>query len=453
MRAAASLRLRLALWLGSGLAVLWLATALVTATLMRGEMDRVFDSSLQEAAERLLPLAVNDLLGRDDDEDGDEEGPRTLGTPAPHDEFLTYVLRDPAGRVLLQSHSVDVATFPPWAGAGFATTATHRLYGLAALSDTVRLTVAEPLAHRARIAREGLWVLLLPLLVVVPVAVGAIWFALRAGLAPLDRWRRRLALRGARDLAPVAADDLPVELAPVAATLNDLLARLAAAFEAERSFAANAAHELRTPLAGAVAQVQRLRAETADPAARHRADGIEAALKRLMRVSERLMQLARAEGASLRRDTPADLRPVMHLLVDEQARHAGRIRLHLPEAPVLSDLDPDALAIVLRNLIDNALRHGDPAGAVDVELTAGGVLRVDNDGPVVPPEALARLATRFTRGGEAQDGSGLGLAITATIAGRLGARLALSSPRPGSTGGFRAEIGLPCTASGAGAAG
>src|SRR5690606_33694205 len=121
-----------------------------------------------------------------------------------------------------QSHAVDPAGFPPWDGPGFRSTATLRLYNIAALRDTVRLTVAEPLAHRARIAREALWMLLLPLLVVVPLAFAAIWLALRAGLAPLQRWRERLAARGARDLSPVSAGDLPSDLAPVAATLHDV---------------------------------------------------------------------------------------------------------------------------------------------------------------------------------------------------------------------------------------
>src|SRR5690606_24226405 len=249
-----------------------------------------------------------------------------------------------------------------------------------ALQDTVRLTVAEPLAHRARIAREALWMLLLPLLVVVPLAFAAIWLALRAGLAPLQRWRERLAARGARDLSPVSAGDLPSELAPIAATLDALLARLAAAFEAERSFAANAAHELRTPLAGAIAQAQRLRAETADPAARMRADEIEAALKRLLRVSERLMQLARAEGARLRRDDVADLRPAIRILAEERGRGAGRIGLHLPETPVPSGPEPDALASRLRNLIDTALRDGQPETPGEVTLTEAAILRVANDG-------------------------------------------------------------------------
>ena len=146
----------------------------------------------------------------------------------------------------------------PGTGRDFARPRRYRLYSDAALQGTIRITVAEPLAHRASVAREIQMGLGLPLLIVLPVALAAIVLAVRSSLAPLRRFRARLAARGARDLSEVPADDLPTEIGPLAATLNSLLARLREAFEAERSFAANAAHELRTPLAGAIAQAQRL---------------------------------------------------------------------------------------------------------------------------------------------------------------------------------------------------
>ncbi len=284
--------------------------------------------------------------------------------------------------------------------------------------------------------------LVLPLLVVLPLSLLVIVLAVRVSLAPLRRFRDRLAARSGRDLGPVAAENLPTEIAPLADTMNDLLARLSSAFEAERSFAANAAHELRTPVAGAIAQAQRLQAETADPEARARAAGIEATLKRLIRLSERLMQLARAEGGRLRKDEVADLRPIARILTDDLTRMtgAGRISLTLPDAPVLSDLDPDVFAILFRNLVENALRHGAGDEPVDVTLTPDGVLTVANDGPVIAPETLARLTDRFERAGAASEGSGLGLAIVAAIARRSGGALSLSSPRPGRTSGFEARF-------------
>ena len=442
MRLPRSLQGRLALSLGILLTAMWIAAAWVTSAILRHEMDEVFDSALQETAQRLLPLAVVDIVGRE------EEGvTQRLAVIREHEEFFTYIVRDDAGRILLQSHSADPADFPAWDGIGFHQTATHRLFSDEALQGTVRITVAEPLDHRAAVAREIQMGLGLPLLALVPLTLLGIALGTRASLAPVRRFRERLAARTARDLSPVPSADIPSELAPVADTLNGLLERLKAAFEAERSFAANAAHELRTPLAGAIAQVQRLKAETGDPKAEARAGEIEATLKRLTRFSERLMQLARAEGARLRADTVSDTRTVVHVVVEDLARQAapGRISLSLPDQAVMSDLDPDALGILARNLVENALRHGSDVEPVDVTLGADGTLRVANAGPVVPPETLSRLTARFERGGANRDGSGLGLAIVAAIAGRIGSRLLLASPRPGRADGFEASVALPVT--------
>lgn len=440
MRGPRSLQARLGLSLGLLLAVLWIAVASVTMLMLRDEMDEVFDAALQEMAQRLLPVAVVDIVGR-------EEAGMTqrLAAIREHEEYFTYIVRDGAGRILLQSHRADPAVFPDYDGSGFRQTATHRLYNESALRDSIRISVAEPLAHRERVAREIQWALGLPILVVVPIALVAVVIALRLSLAPLRRFRDRLAARHGRDLSPVPMHDLPAEIAPVADTINALLARLKAAFEAERSFAANAAHELRTPLAGAIAQIQRLQAETGDDATLQRARDIEATLKRLTRLSERLMQLARAEGGRLRMDRPSDLRPVARVMAEDIGRSVGhgRIALSLPDRPVLSDLDPDAFGILCRNLIDNALRHGAPGTSVAVTLSADGTFSVANDGPVVPAETLARLTGRFERANTTGGGSGLGLAIVQAIAERSGSRLLLKSPRSGEMSGFEAIVTLP----------
>lgn len=440
MRGTRSLHARLALSLGLVLTALWLAAAWATAVVLQHEMDEVFDSALQETAQRLLPLAVVDILGRDE---GD--APQRLAAIRDHDEFFTYVLRDGQDRILLQSHAADPAAFPPYDGPGFRWTETHRLFNDEALQGSLRITVAEPRAHRLAVARETQMVLGLPVLVVIPLALLAILLAVRGALGPLRRFRDGLDARDARDLSPVQTTDLPAEIVPMAETLNAVLDRLKAAFDAERSFAAHAAHELRTPLAGAIAQAQRLRVETSDPAAAQRAAGIEAALKRLTRMAERLLQLARAEGGPLRLDHHADLRPVARLIVGDlrQAFPLGQIALHLPPDPVMSDLDPDAFGILCRNLVENALRHGAEGGQIEVVLRPDGRFSVANDGPVVPAEALGDLVRRFQRGDGAGEGSGLGLAIVAAMADRIGASLVLHSPRPGATTGFEAALVLP----------
>ena len=440
MRLPRSLQARLGLTLGVLLTLLWILAASLTAVILRGEMDEIFDSALQETAQRILPLAVVEIVGRDDD-----GVTQRLAAIREHDEFFTYVVRDRQGRILLQSHDADPGAFPAYDGTGFRETATHRLYNDDALQGTVSITVAEPLDYRARVARDIQFGLGLPLLVVIPVALLAIVLGVRASLAPLRRFRARLESRHARDLSPVPADDIFSEIVPIAATLNGLLQRLNATFEAERSFASNAAHELRTPLAGAIAQAQRLRSETSDPAAEARAADIETTLKKLTRLSERLMQLARAEGGRLRLDRTSDLRIVAQVVIADMARATGaqRIELTLADAPVPSDLDPDAFAILCRNLVENALRHGSQDEPVEVSLAEDGTLCVANAGLVVPEESLARLTNRFERAGASTGGSGLGLAIVAAIADRIGSRVVLTSPRPGRSSGFEACVAIP----------
>lgn len=434
---AASIRIRTAVALSLIVTALWLVTAALTAALVSDEMDEVFDSALQETGQRILQLAVVDVLNRE------EAGlTRRVTGLAAHEEHFTYVVRDRTGALLLTSHRAETADFPLFETAGFHDANGLRFYQEAAVSGTVILTIAEPLSHRREVGIEMAVALALPLLVTVPLSLVAIFYGLGFGLRPLDRLRDQLARRSADRLTPLAREGLPAELQPVADTVNDLLARLEKSFAAERSFAANAAHELRTPLAGALAQVQRLRQQSTDADTRQRADGVEATLKRLTRLSEKLMQLARAEGARLLVDEPADIGAIVALVAQDfrSDRDLALLRLALPEGAVLSTVDPDAVAIVTRNLIENALRHGGNT-AVTVTLDQFGHLTVDNGGPAIPPEQMRGLTDRFVRGGGGE-GSGLGLAIVQTIAGRIGSTLSLHSPIPGRTDGFRASIGL-----------
>ncbi len=439
MIAPRSLQWRLSLWLGLGMTLLWVATAAVTAQKLRHEMDEVFDSALEETGQRLLPLAVRDVIGRDSDDEPDQ----SVATMREHDEYFTYVVRDAEGRVLLRSHKADLSVFPPFIGMGFANTPTHRIYSDAALQGTVTISVAEPLARRRAVAWQTLLGLALPLGLLVPVSLIGVWAVVRLSMGPLRRFRSDIEVRGAGDLTPISAEGLPSEIQPNALAVNRLLERLSRTLEAERSFTANSAHELRTPVAAALAQTQRLIIETSDKAARDRAREIEAALHRLSRLSEKLMQLARAEGARLRTTEPTDLAAILKMLVGEMAETADgtdRIKLTLPDGSMLSRIDPDAFAILARNLIENALKHGCRQEPVRVALSADGVLCVTNGGPAVAPDLLARLSEPFERGQAQADGAGLGLAIAKTIAAGTGGRIELLSPREGRQDGFEARF-------------
>ncbi|MEQ5800590.1 histidine kinase dimerization/phospho-acceptor domain-containing protein [Halomonas sp. H10-9-1] len=154
---------------------------------------------------------------------------------------------------------------------------------------------------------------------------------------------------------------------------------------------ANSAHELRTPVAAALAQAQRLRHEAPPGPLRDRATRIEEALHALLRLSEKLLQLAKAESGGLLAETPQDVRGVITHVVDELRRtHPARLELSLPgEARIVSSIDPDALAILLRYLVENALKHGCPERPVEVIVSSDGELRVINGGAVVPELVLA----------------------------------------------------------------
>ena len=432
-----SIRFRGALILSLLVTVMWLATAVVTARILTDEMDEVFDSALQETGQRVLELAVIDVLGR-------EEAGLTQHITAldAHDEYFTYIVRDDLGRILLSSHRADPAQFPTFDKTGFHQTDEFRFYQEAAVSGTITLMIAEPIAHRQSVSRELAMGLGLPLLFVIPLSILGIVYSLGIGLRPLGQLRTQLARRDENDLAPLATDTLPVELKPIAGTMNQLFGRLNAAFDAERSFASNAAHELRTPLARAIAQTQRLGQQTKEPETAKRAKEIEGTLKRLTQLSERLMQLARAEGAQLTASVSHDLRVVLKLVVDDlNQSDRARTALTLPDAKVMSEIDPDAIAIVARNLIENALRHGSD-GQATVNVTLDGWLTVENDCAAVPSDTLGALSERFMRGDYASEGSGLGLAIVQKIAERTGSPLQFSSPFPDQTRGFRASIQL-----------
>ena len=441
-----SLQRHLSLGLAAGVTALWLLAAGLAGLVIRHELDEAFDSALQETAQRLLPLVVADILAQ---EAPSAETRRVMAVDQ-HRELLTYLVRDGAGRVVLQSHDADPADFPAEAAAGFRTTPSHRIYGEAAISGTLILEVADPLDHRRQATLEAALVLILPLLALIPLSFLGVWAMVRHLLRPVVALRAEIEARGSGNLSPVQTQTLPEELAPVAEAVNHLIDRLHRALEAERSFTANSAHELRTPLAAGLAQVQRLLAEAPDGPLRQRAEKIETTLHQLSRLSERLMQLARAEGGGLLAETPHDLAALIPLAIEglfSSAAERARIRLSLPPPGLCQTrLDPDALAILLNTLIGNALSHGAEGGEVAVTLTQDGVLQITNRGPIVPPALLAPLKNRVQRGPTPAQGAGLGLAIAEAIVSGIGGRLDLHSPAPGQADGFQATISLPKTA-------
>ncbi len=436
-----SLQSRLGIGLTLGVTLLWLLGVTASGLVAQHEMNEVFDSALEETAQRILPLAVTDILNR-------ENGTGNQTTPAmkDHDEYLTYLVRDQQGNLLLQSHDADPRVFGKLPRERFSNTSTHRIYGAAAVSDTIYLEVAEPLAHRHEAALEAGLALLMPLIFLIPVSLLGIWWIVRLSLRKVVEFQQSIESRGAGDLSPVAGDQLPREFEPIAMAVNRLLERLHRALETERSFTANSAHELRTPLATALAKVQRLKTQLQSDQLKNSVADIEEALRSLSMLSGKLLELAKAEGGGAISQSQRNLVPILEMIVsDFEGQVPGRIILNLPESEVNSFLDPDAFAILVRNLIENALKHGSPKQPVEVSLADNGALMVCNGGNVVPPEQLALLRNRFARSKTDATGSGLGLAIADAIATGAGMTLHLRSPARGRQDGFEAELNVAFT--------
>ena len=438
MRLMRSLRGQLALGLSAILVLLWLAAMLGSVFVVRREMDESFDAALQETAERILPLAVVELIGA-----GELSTAQKILPVAANDEHMTYVVRGADGKVLLYSHDADPTVFDHIRGEGFFTTPAHRVYSRSAVSGQYTIQVAEPLIHRNQAVLETMLAMLVPVGVLLPLSLTGVALGVNRGLRPLTELTQALRRKGADDLVALDLPGLRTELVPIQQAVNRLMARLSRALESERSFAANAAHELRTPIAATLAQTQRLVAESPQGPLRQRAMQVEAELQRLTRLAEKLMQLARAEGGAMLAARPADLLPILQVVLADFAHQApGRIRAQLPQGPLLSRLDPDAFAVLARNLIENALVHGTAAAAITVSLSATGLFSVANDCPAIPPEVLTNLTRRFERAGARSPGSGLGLAIAAGIAHGLGQDLILRSPVTPDRRGFEATVRL-----------
>lgn len=437
------LRRRILLSVLSAVTVAWLAGAVVAALLVKREIDRVFDSSLQEVAQRVLPLAFAEML-ETDRATGRGTAIRAAPPVGEHRERITYVVRDGEGRIRLQSHDADLRAFPENPEDGFATGPSARVYTESAAGRSIRVTTTEMPGRREAALADAVTALAWPLGLALLVALLGVRSAVNAALGPVERFREAVEARSDRDLSPVDVAGLPSELAAGATAVNGLMRRLESALNAERRFVVTASHELRTPMAAALAQTQRLISEVPDGPARARARSVEEALRRLSRLSAKMMETAKAEGGRVLAEEPGDIVPVLRLVLDEMRDLPGftRLDLRMPET-LVSRIDPDAFAIVARNLIENALKHGAADQDIDVVLEADGTLSVTNGGPPLGPEDLARIRRPFQRGATEADGAGLGLAIVGATARAIGTDLAIRSPAPGRTDGFHASIRLP----------
>ena len=305
----------------------------------------------------------------------------------------------------------------------------------------VLVQVGEQIEARDHIAAAIAGNLLKPLLFALAVLGALTYWSVRRGLRPLGLLNREIEQRDPENLKPVAVDDCPTEVAPLVAGLNRLFARVAESIEGERRFTADAAHELRTPIAALRMQAQ-VAEGASDEAERRRALGnVIAGCDRATHLVEQLLTLARLDPASPTfAPGKCDLHAVARRAVADVAPDALAKEIEIEVAdggPVPVRGDEALLGILVRNLVDNAVRYSAPRTTVRVSAErdargGGAVLSVSDEGPGLPADEMQKLGTRFYRAlGTGEAGSGLGLSIVKRIAGLHDAELRFEIPDTG----------------------
>lgn len=326
-----------------------------------------------------------------------------------------------------------------------------RLAAMTVVLDDRQVTaiVAETTRKRESLFTQITLSVLSSQLLLVVASVLIVWHGVARGLSPLDMLRRELKARSHRDLRPVDESHVVEEVKPLVMELNQLLKRLDEAGRCQREFIANAAHQLRTPLAGLMTQLE---LADGDSDASRRQAHITNALEAVRRTSHLVSQLltlsaAEPEGRSRAEMASLDLADVVRERVDAWVRQAVDADIDLGFELVPTPMVGDRLLLgeMAANLVDNALRYGRRGGAVTVRCTRDRrriILCVEDDGPGIPPDQRQRVMDRFYRApGSVPGGSGLGLAIVREVAERHGGEVDIGSAPGGQ--GARITVYLP----------
>lgn len=436
-----SLRRTLVVTLLGAVTAVTLVGGYATYRQARAGIDRIFDYHLRQIALSLRDQAF-------------AEGAGDIGD-APEEEGFDFVIQawDEGGRRLYLSR--PGTGLPEVATLGFATvpaaSGPWRVYSVAL--GTFVIQVAQPLAVRDRLAFEAASRTLWPLLFLVPLLALLVWWVVGVALGPLGRLARAAEARTASALEPFPAEGVPEEVAPLVRSLNGLLDRLRSALAAQRAFVADAAHELRTPLAALKLQCQLAERAATDAQRSAALKELGAGLDRATYVVRQLLTLAREEpgGRVVGEAGPVALGELVGAVVADHALLAEARGVDLGAAAVDEQArvqgDAAALRTLLANLVDNAIRYGRPGGRVDVSagVTEGGPwLEVADDGPGIPVEERERVLDRFyRRAGGVEQGTGLGLAIVKAIASRHGATVTLGDAQ---RGGLAVRVAFPAPA-------
>ncbi|MBL0030341.1 MAG: sensor histidine kinase N-terminal domain-containing protein [Rhodanobacteraceae bacterium] len=430
-------------------ALVWVGTAALTWFDTRHELEELLDSHLAQAAAVLIAQQY------------DAEDEHHVDAPQLHRYAATVMFQVfHNGRLVL--HSADAPRRPLVDHqernlGGFREVRIDdvrwRVFTTLGKKDDVIVHVGERLASRNAILWAVLRSTLWPMVLALPLLGLAAWWAVRRGVEPLRQLGRTLALREPQVLAPVSLDDANAEVAPLVDALNGLLGRIASLMSVERRFTADAAHELRTPIAAIRAQAQVALAERDDGLRRHALEATIAGCDRAARLIGQLLMLSRLDASMPTALTALDLSALARSVVGDLAPKAVArsqvLSFDADEAAVIAG-DETLLSVLIRNLVDNAIRYSPNATRIAVKVKREGSrveLRIDDGGPGLEVGDRQRLGERFFRvGGGDESGSGLGWSIVRRIADVHG--LSVDTTQPSPFGGLSVRVAGARIASG-----
>lgn len=431
----ATLRSKLLRWLLIPLSLLFVVDAIGSYFLARNLSNRVYDGELMEIARELnLHAKVVDGVPTFDLE---KDAERTLLLDQYDEVFYAVRAADGAliaGDAELPRGHVDAAPVAYDGGAHGSPVRVAQIRGTDNGSTPFTVQVAETLVKRHILANEILIGVILPQLLLIGIAGLVLWAGVARGLAPLRTLQEAVAARSHLDLSPVDVAHVPSEVDPLLSAVNDLMARLDTILTYQSRFIADAAHQLRTPVAGLKAHIEVALREEDPVQARLSLAHLYTAVERMSRLVAQLLSLARNEPATVRKVAFAaiDLSRLAFDVTMEWVPQAYRkhIDLGFEAAQKPATIIGDALRLteLMNNLLDNAIRYSHDGGRVTVRVaTDPPRVSISDDGPVIPVEERQRVFERFHRLlGAHADGSGLGLAIVREIAQLHDASIALT---------------------------
>lgn len=440
-----SLRIRLTLIFMILVLVTWLISSFVAWKQTTDNVNEMFDTQQMLFAKRLVTLDLDELKA------SERIAHTTKKFKHGHidDDVLTFAAYTPEGKMVL--HDGDNGQYIPYSyrREGFddgylnGDNDKWRFVWLTSADKKYRIVVGQEWEYREDMALAIVTAQLVPWLVALPLMLLILIVLLSLELKPLKKLAQALRLRDPESEEPLSLKGIPGEVRPLVESLNQLFTRIHTTMVRERRFTSDAAHELRSPLTALKVQTEVAQLSLDDPEAQAKAlNQLHAGIDRASRLVDQLLTLSRLDSLENLDDVQtvamADLLQSAVMDSYHSAQQAGielRLNIHAPQ--VARAGQPLLLSLLVRNLLDNAVRYSPRGSVVDVTLDAQSFTVRDN-GPGISPDALARIGERFYRPpGQEQTGSGLGLSIVKRIATLHGMRVTLANAREG---GFEVTV-------------